>query len=266
MKPTYVFLLLSGCLMVGLTSLSFHVFSQEADLRKTDHTLSLQFGMNKIKDENLHAKVSKGALTEFSYGFEKATKAWQQFHFTLGYSRLKTEIEDVSKTANLRLHTDYSWSYPLVRKHRFNYYLGPEGSISYNVCYFPNWDESHLYWASNFSVGVRNSFSVSLKDERKWVSFLSFPLFSMFSRPELYRLYKIDETDGGGIMSNINSDLTPGHLTNVFFLKFQTEYRFPVFKSKTQAFTYSLEFNRVKHNDGNLFLQELHQIGIRFFL
>ncbi len=255
-----------ACLIIGLTNLSCCAFSQEQDSANPAHTLALQFGLNQIKEENLHSKVSTGTITEFTYGLEAIKKVWHQFHFTLGYSRLKTEFEDVSKSSNLRLHTDYSWNYLLVRKKRFNYYLGPEGSITYNVCYFPNWDDSHLYWASNFSIGVRNSFSVQLKNKNKWVSFLSLPLFSVFSRPDLYRLYKIDETDFAGIMSNINSNLTPANLSNVFFVKFQTEYRFSVFKEKMQAFTYSLEYGRVTHNDSNMFVQQMHQIGIKLFL
>ena len=269
MKPNYTILFSLfrlGCWIIGLTTLSFCAFSQEEDPPEGGHTLALQFGVNQIKDENLHSKASTGTITQFSYGFEMIKKVWHQFHFTLGYSRLKTEFEDLSKSVNLTLHTGYSWNYPLVRKNRFNYYLGPEGNIAYNVSYFPNWDESHLYWASNFSIGVRNSFSVEFKNETKWVSFISLPLFSMFSRPELYRLYKIDELDFGGIVSNLNRNLTPAHLANVFFVKFQTEYRFPVFKKKMQAFTYSLEYNRVKHSDSNIFVQLSHQIGIRLFL
>jgi hypothetical protein len=222
--------------------------------------------VNQIKDKNLHPKVSTGTITEFSYGFERSAKTWHQFHFTLGYSRLKTEIEDLSASVNLKVNTDYSWNYPVVRKDRFSYYLGPEGSIAYNASFFPNWDDSHLYWATNYSVGLRNTWSLKGKGETKWVSFLSLPVFSVFSRPALYRLYKIDETDVGGIARNINSDLASAHPADVFFLRFQTEYRFSVFKDKVQAFSYFFEYNRMKHKESNTFNRMSHQVGIRLFL
>jgi len=236
------------------------------DSIRTAHGIAIEFGINQIKDENLHPKVSTGTLTEFSYGFEKRKKVWHQFHFALGYSRLKTELEDLSKSLNITVNTAYSWNYPLARKKKFSYYLGPEASIAYCLSFFPNWDDSHLYWADYYSIGVRNSFSVQLKNESEWVAFVSLPLFSVFSRPELYRLYKIDDTDFGGIMSNLNSNIAPAHLTNVFYVKFQTEYRFPVFKKKRQALTFSTDYTRVKHDEGNIFSQLSYQFGIKFLL
>ncbi len=252
--------------MIGLLHFSFPAFSQESDSARIDHVIQVQFGVNQIKDENLHPKVSTGTITDFSYGFEKRKKVWHQFHFTLGYSRLKTELEDLSKSLNIKMDAGYSWNYPLAQKNNFKYYLGPEASISFSLCFFPNWDDSHLYWADYYSIGVRNSFSVKLKNENEWVAFVSLPLFSVFSRPELYRLYKIDDTDFGGIMSNLNSNLAPAHLTNVFYAKFQTEYRFRVFKNKQQAFTFATDYTRVKHDDGNIFSQLSYQIGIKFLL
>jgi hypothetical protein len=68
------------------------------------------------------------------------------------------------------------------------------------------------------------------------------------------------------MVSDLNSNINAAHLTNVFFLKVQTEYRFPVFKTKREAFTYSFEFLRVKANDGNPLTQLSHQIGIKLFL
>jgi hypothetical protein len=253
-------------LIIPLFFLSATALSQEKDSTETMHIIALRFGVNQIKDENLNTKVSTGTLTEFSYGFEKRTASWQKFHLTLGYSRLKTQVEDLSKSVNLKLNTGYSMSFKIVQGNNFKYYLGPEANIAYDGCFFPNWDDSHLYWADYFSVGVRNIFSVKLKNKNEWVTDVSIPLFSVFSRPELYRLYKIDDTDFGGIVHNLNSDLTAAHLTNVFFFHLQTEYRFPVFKNKTQAFTYSFEWLRVKNNDGNPFSQLSHQIGIKFFI
>jgi hypothetical protein len=250
-------------LLVGGTA-----FSQERDsTSRFRHLLSLQFGLNQVKDENLHPKVSTGTITEVSYGFERRkSKNWQKFHFTLGYSRLKTTFEDLSKSMNLVIGVGYSMGFKLTRGGKFNYYLGPEATLAYNACFFPNWDDSHLYWADYLSAGARNTFSVRFKNNNEWVTDVSIPLFSLFSRPDLYRPYKIDDTDAGGIISSLNSQITAAHLTNVFFVNFQTEWRFPVFRTKTQAFTYSLHWARVKDPDGNPFNQLTNQIGLKLFL
>ena len=253
-------------LLCGLLLLSGAVPAQEKDPSRTWHNLSLQFGVNQIRDENLHPKVSTGTITEFSYGFEKRRKNWQKFHLTLGYSRLKTKLEDLSKTINLKINLGYSNGFRLTHGAKFLYYLGPEVTLAYNDSYLPNWDDSHFYWADYLSVGVRNSFWVKVKSRSEWVSDISVPLFSVFSRPDLYRLYKIDDTSFGGMLGNLNSNITAAHLTNVFFVLFRTEYRFPVFKNQVQAFTYSFEWVRVRHDDGNPYNQLSNQIGIKFYL
>jgi hypothetical protein len=79
-------------------------------------------------------------------------------------------------------------------------------------------------------------------------------------------LYKIDDTDAGGIISNLNSDITAAHLTNVFHLRFRTEYHFPAFTNGREALYYSFEWVRVRNDDGLPFQKLIHQIGIKFFL
>jgi hypothetical protein len=137
--------LLINSIFLLLILTSVQTLAQERDSSRTNHFISLQFGVNQIKDENLIPKVSTGTITELSYGFEKRKTNWQQFHFTLGYSRLKTKLEDLSKSFNLQLNLGYSRSYALLQKKNFKYYLGPEVNLAYDASYFPNWDDSHLY-------------------------------------------------------------------------------------------------------------------------
>ena len=235
-------------------------------LEKRHHFISAWFGVNQIKDENLHPKVSTGTITELSYGFERRKNNFTQFQFILGYSRLKTKFEELSASANFKLNLNYSYNLNLYQNNKLKYYLGPKAVLAYSACYFPLWDESHLYWADYFSIGVNNILSVRLKNKNEWLASLSIPIFSLYSRPDYLRLYKIDAVDFGGIAKNLNSDITPGFWGNAFELNFETAYCFPVFKNNMQAFTYSLEFLRIKKNDGKPFTQLSHQIGIKFWL
>lgn len=253
-------------LLILLCSFASHQKIIAQDSVSCFHSIALQFGLNQVKEENLHPKVSVGTITMLSYGFVKRKNTWQDFNFTAGYSRLKTELEDLSKTINLQFSISYSKTYSIVKQKNFGYYIGPQGTLQYNASFFPNWDDSHLYWSDYFSIGIRNNFSFQMKNQHEWISSVSLPLFSVFSRPELYRLYKIDETDFAGIVQNLNSNLTAAHLNNVFFIRFETEYRFPVFKSKREAFTYCFDWRRVKHDEGNSFNQIIHQLGIKLYL
>lgn len=236
------------------------------DSARFSHLVQLRLGVNQLRDENLHPKTSTGTLTELVYGIEKVNQRWQQFQFSLGYSRPRTELEDVAKTVNLRIHASYNYTYPLVWRTKVRYHLGPEAALAYTATFFPNWDDSHLYWANYLSVGIRNNLLVPMRHQKQWVTSLSLPLFSVFSRPELYRLYKIDDTSAGGIITSLHSNLSPAHLINVFYVKLNTEIRYPVFQHQTQAFSYRFEYLRVKDNSSAVFKQIIHQVGITFFL
>lgn len=251
---------------IALLCLSISANAQRTDSNQFEHVVGIQFGVNQIKDENLHSKVNTGTSTKLFYAFEKKEKNWHQFQFTIGYSRLKTGLEDLSKTINLELDLDYSLNFPVLRKRNFNYYVGPDARITYNVSFYPNWDDSHLYWADYYAVGVSNILFLELKNENEWISSISFPLFSVFSRPDLYRLYKIDDTDVSGIVNNLNSNLTPATATNVFYIRFRTEYRVPIFKDKQQGFTFSTDYSFVTENSGNSFSQLCYQVGIKILL
>jgi len=240
--------------------------AQQVDSLKAQHFLALQMGINQVKDENLHPKVSSGIGMQVSYGFEKQKRNLQQFEFVLGYSRLKTGLEELSKTVNVRIKADYSLNFGLIEHETYSLLLGPEMVLDYNVSYFPNWDDSHLYWADYLSIGVNTILPVKLRKEKEWITYLSFPLFSVFSRPEQYKLYKIDKTDVGGIISNLNSHITAAHLTNVFHVRLKTEYRFPAFAHGREAFYYAFEWVRVRDDDGLPFQKIIHQVGIKFFL
>ena len=249
--------------------LSMSLFTAQAqDSTRFFHLVGGQFGVNQVKDENLHPKVSTGTITELSYGFENITRSnsLQQFNLNMGYSRLKTELEDLSKSVNLKLNLNYSSNYRLLHKKNFNYYLGPGITLAYSGSYFPNWDESHLYWANHLSLGVKNIFSFTIKNKNEWVSSISIPLYSAYSRPQLYRLYKMDDITFGGFVKSYHDNISTSHFINVFFLKVQSEYRFPVFSKKKEAVTYTFDFLRMKGKDARPFTQLSHQIGIKFFL
>jgi hypothetical protein len=249
-----------------LLCLAITANAQPGDSNPIANVIGFQFGVNQIKDENLHPKVSTGTSTELFYAFEKKGKTWSRFQFTLGYSRLKTGLEDLSKTINLQLDFDYSLNFFASGKSNFKYYVGPEARIAYNVSFYPNWDDSHLYWANYYALGVSNILFIQLNNEKQWINSLSMPVFSVFSRPDLYRLYKIDDTDFSGIAHNLNSNLAPATVTNVFYIKFQTEYRVPIFKEKQQGFIFSTDYSLVREKDGNPFSQLNYQVGIKMLL
>jgi hypothetical protein len=210
------------------------------------YSVNLQFGMNQVKEKNLLPLVHKGTLTELSVETEKIKSGLRQFQVSFVYSRLKTNLEEMAKSGNIKIGLNYSYNFLIYQNSNLIYYLGPRTSLCYSYMLYPNWDDSHGYWADYLSFGLNNVFSVKMEHEREWFTSLNIGLLSFFSRPDEIRPYKM-----------VNKALQ---------INFKTEYRFPIFLNKREAITYNLDLSRFSGDNGEPLLQIIHRLGIKIML
>lgn len=215
-------------------------------------SFQLDFGVNKLKEENQHPKVHTGLLYGLIYGHTRQTQNISKYSIGLRFSRLKTKYEELAASANIQLFGNYDYLFETVKKGKLTYFIGPEVNLHYNLSFYPNWDESHLYWGSCLILGVSNKLSYQMSDIQTLVFDLGLSLFSVFSRPVLNRQYKIDDISFGGIIENMHSNLETGTIDKSFLVAFQTEYQFHTSEKITQAICYSYDYKRLKSNEGIL--------------
>jgi hypothetical protein len=230
------------------------------------NSFNIQFGLNQIKEMNLIPLVHKGMLTELSFETETIKSNLRMFQFFLIFSRVKTSLEEMSKSGNIKLGLNYSYNFLIFHRNNLRYYLGPQTSLSYSFMLFPNFDDSHSYWADYLSFGPNNILSVSLRHQSEWFTSLNFTLFSLFSRPEEIRPFKMDDSSSGGILKALNSNIEPGLINKVFQLRFKTEYRFPVFVIKREAITFNMDIIHISGNDEQPVFQIINRFGIKIML
>ena len=230
------------------------------------YSINFQLGLNQIKELNLLPLVHKGSLTELSFETEKIKSSLRQFQFSFLYSRIRTGVEEMPKSGNIKLGFDYSYNFLIFQKNNLRYYLGPQASLCYSYMLYPNWDDSHGYWADYLSFGPENILSVSVKHDREWFTSLNFSLISFFSRPEEIRPYKMDDSSVGGILKALNSNIETGTVNRALQINFRTEYRFPVFVNKREAITYDMNIIRLSQKKGQPVFQLIWQIGIKIML
>jgi hypothetical protein len=227
------------------------------------YSFNLQLGLNQIKEMNLLPLVHRGTLTELSFETEKLKNSLRLFQFSLIYSRIKTGYEELAKSGNIMLGFNYSYDFLVLQKSNLRYYLGPQTSLSYSYMLYPNWDDSHGYWADYLSIGLTNVFSVSLKPDNEWFTSINIGLFSLFSRPEELRPFKMDDSSPGGILKALNSNIETGLINKAIQINFKIEYRFPVFVTKHEAITYSMDVIRLSRKDEPPVLQIISSFGIK---
>jgi hypothetical protein len=251
--------------ILPLVMFTCNLRAQENKSVFTSSSFQLDAGSIQIKEENLMPKVHRGLQYTLTYEHNKQKKNLTAFNVALGISRLKTSYEDLSPSANIQLRGTFRYLFEVIQNNQFTYYLGPETGLGYDFSYFPNWDDSHMYWVSNLSLGIRNTFTFQVNARQSLVADAGISLFSFFSRPEPDRQYKIDDISMGGILENLHSNAQAGTLNQSVFLYIRAEYQFHTGEHITQAICYSYDFNRVKSKEGFPFQENIHQIGLKIY-
>jgi hypothetical protein len=258
--------LISSVIVLLGANLGYAQDSTDHESMASTHSIGVTIGINQIKEANLLPRVHSGLVTTLSYGYIHSQQNYREFQFLLGYGRIIARSEDITKSANLLIGTSYSYAFRLAEHQSLTYFLGPQVKLSYSAGAYPNWDDSHLYWANALSAGINNVLIYTFQDGTHLVSHVSIPLLSLFSRPDLVRLTKFDDVSSGGVVRSLHSNMHLGFWNTAFHFHIDLEYHFPVFRTKQEAFFYSLEYVRLRASDGNPYTQLLHQFGMKVLL
>lgn len=247
-----------------LFSASF-CFGQDSKPYSKQNSFQLDAGLNQLKEKNLHPKAHSGACFGLLYSNLRTKRYQKQFEIGVQFSRLKTKYESLAASMNIQLFANYAYLLNGITKNKFTYTLGPEIWLHYNLSFYPNWDESHLYWADYLGLGVRNKLKYQLNEKQALKLDISIPVASLISRPELDRMYKIDDISVGGILGSMHSNLE-GKLWNYsFILKSRLEYLFQISERFTQAICYSFNYSRFRAKEGLPFQNLQHLIGLKLY-
>ena len=252
-------------LFILLFLLGAKLFAQVSIDSFKRNSIQLIFGINQLKEENLHPKVHSGRVTGISYQHFLKSKNISDFDVTLKWSRAKTEYEDLSATANAHITGSYSYLFKIINNPRILYALGPEISIQYNLGFYPNWDESHLYWANHMDLGADNYLLYRVSKSGILLFNLGFSVFSVFNRPEYDRMYKIGTYSFEKVIHDLHSDYEFGSINKTIRMAFHMEYQFLLHPKFTQALCYSYEYLKINGNESLPFQNNLHQVGFKIY-
>ncbi|TAL63496.1 MAG: hypothetical protein EPN88_12225 [Bacteroidetes bacterium] len=240
-------------------------FAQETTGMHKENSLQFNVGINQIKEENLHSKVHQGALFDLSYGHNKYNNNLSQLEVYIQYSRLKTRVEDLMPSINIQISAQYNFLFKGIKNEKFCYYVGPGITLHYGLVYYPNWDESHLYWGDYLSSNLVNKLMYQLNEENSIVFDLSISMVSVISRPVSNRDYKIDNLSFEGIAGSINSNPEVAFWSKYFCLLTGSEYQFKISDRITEAISYNYNYGKLKSNNGLPFQNAKHTIGLKIY-
>jgi len=198
------------CLMVFLFMISFDAVSQEgADTRRK--LSGFHFGMSymNLKDEVLNNVIHKGTGILGAIYLERSDKtSVKRLDLELQSGFLKSNFESeassylFSGSAGFRYLRNLYYADPGIK-----FYLGGKVKIGTAIEFFDNWDESHFYWITAYSIGAGFRFDYSFGDNSKIQIEGDLPVFSLVSRPPAEFLYTQSSPALPDVLKDLNHDL-----------------------------------------------------------
>lgn len=245
-----------------LISTSF-CFGQHNKILSKKNSFQLDLGLNQLKEENLHPKVHSGFIYGLSYTNLRTSLHQKRFRFGIQFSRLKTKYESTNASMNIQLNIGYSYLFEMVAKNKFTFSFGPELVLHYNLSHYPNWDESHLYWSDHLVLGVQNKLKYQLNNDQQITLDFTLPFVSVISRPDLNRMYKIDDISLGGVIKSMHSNLEGSLCSQSLAITSRLEYHFKSSNRVSQAICYSFNYSKILVNEGAPFQNVQHLLGLK---
>ena len=228
-------------------------------------SFQLDWGINQLKEENLHRKVHMGLLYGLRYEHTRQQKHISGLEAGLSFSRLKTSYEALSATASVQLYANSAYLFETLRYKRLAVHLGPKINLAYNLSLFPNWDESHLYWADHLSLGLGSRFYYQVNPKQSLILDFNLPLCALVSRPVPDRQHKIDEISLVGIVKSMHRNPQVGSVRKLLSVRTKLEYQFHLSNRITQAICYSYHYARIKGEAGFPWQHNQHHLGLKLY-
>lgn len=210
-----------------------------------------------LRDYNLESVIHRGPglALRYKYWFPQQS----ELLFAATYGSLNSRFETFGSSHYAQFHVSYvrSFWHKSVGNWQFQTMAG--AAAQYRLAFFPNWDESHLYWGNTFSLQVEPKVSYWLGKGKVLQSQISFPLLAASFRPPQYRNHKIDDLSLSGVLANFHSHGKIGSWEKFFALDWQIG-----FQQHSTGYFYRFNYTKIESDISQPLLLLSHQIGMKW--
>jgi hypothetical protein len=225
-----------------------------------------QTGYIQLKENNLHSRVFNGFQYVFSYTVILEKENQQKFQVSLGNSNLKAGPEVGLNSLSALLQINYNYFFNIQSNNRWDYYAGIGSKLNYNISFFENWDESHLYWANFLDLNFSQQLSLKTINGNSFTGTLTLPVFHFLSRPKVNREYKMDDFSLGGILKSFHNQPQFQFFSKSFYLEGAVEYKYNKKAGFYPYLSYNFGFYALETNYSNSKQSIHHRIGLKWEL
>lgn len=122
--------------------------------------------------------------------------------------------------------------------------------------FYPEIDESHLYWIMQYALGLHLDFELPMQQDRRFNWRIRLPIVSGLSRPLNNQLYNNDESDIALMLQRMNENITLVFPNQYLMLESLLTFEYRLSKTWKQHIGYKFEYEQ--NNDSAKFQQIKH--------
>ena len=233
--------------------------AQDSVVKQNEHSLSINYGLNQHKENNLFSKVHKGSLLLLGYKYSFSGKSITEVEYTAGYSLLSHPFE--TKRESFAILSNLQFRKLFRLKSTPNLYLGGKLGYYHQLSYYPYWEEQHVYWGTSGNLAIATKYQIE-HNNKKHIFSLQVPIMALVSRPDANRLTVADNLNFSGVLSQMHSDFELGTFNKHLGFFSTYDFIFPIGTKQFGILAY-LNYQRLKTKNAKSFQQLQYLIGTK---
>jgi hypothetical protein len=196
-------------------------------------------GLNEyqVKEKVLNNIRHRGMMPALAFSYEKSKKiSRQRFEFFLIVNMLKSRYDPDRSSIVINPSINYRYARKVKDIDQdFKLFLGGIAGLNSHGAFFDNWDDSHLYWLTSYSLGIDAILTYQRSEKSFFFLEINSPVLALISRPPTRFLYKAVNPEFSWIVSEYHKNLRLTSIHEHFVLNLDLEYRFRYSKKFMQS-------------------------------
>ena len=237
----------------------------EAFTDSTDLRVGFNFLLNQAKENNLIPlrHIGTGFSLNLAYRFYSQSDE-KIIDWTVELSGLSTHIEDYAKSYWIKNSFSFTNVYKSDLAGIKDVYLGGKIELVHNPAYYNNLDDSHLYWATYFSLGLALKYYYELSNLSRFSFLLDASPLGFGSRPNIIRNYKMDEPSFSNAIDIMHSNFEFVYPMDFIDIRFRTSYEMKVLREYVQSLFIEFDYLKLKTDISESYINFQTKAGITF--
>ncbi len=226
------------------------------------------FGLNEyqVKENLLNNIRHRGMMPMLGFSYEKSKPfSKQKAELFLIFNALKSRYDP--DRSSILINPTITYRYARKVKdlgHDFKLFLGGIGGLNSHSAFYDNWDDSHIYWLTSYSIGFDGMLIYQKSEKGYFYLELHSPFLALISRPPERFLYKVVNPKFSWIISEYHRNLRLTSVHEHFALNMDLAYRFRYSDKFIQSIFWRFRYVRNSMNYSKNVSILTYQLGVTF--